>query len=82
MEDEPRDHEAVTLGVELWDKYQGNMTFAQLESTLGSYINKIARRKPLSRPVSSEVVRAWPYKVEYFNNGPDVPPYNSNKEQP
>ena len=66
--DEPRDHEAVTLGIMLWRDYEASMTRGQFESTMGQYISKLARWSPLRTPVDRETSTAYPYRVGYFNN--------------
>ena len=66
--DEPVDHEAVTLGIKLWQKYEGRMTRSDFETELGSYIGRLARCAPDSEPVEEDVARNWPYPVGYFNN--------------
>ena len=66
--DEPTDHEAVTLGIKLWEKYRASLTRAQFESELGSYISRLARHAPSTKSVEKEVAEEWPYDVGYFNN--------------
>jgi hypothetical protein len=66
--DEPADHEAVTLGIKLWEKYRAGMTRAQFESELASYVSRLARCVPDSDPVPEQYAKDWPYPVAYFNN--------------
>ena len=66
--DEPVDHEAVTLGIKLWQKYEDRMTRADFERELGSYISRLARCEPDPEPVREGVASNWPYPVGYFNN--------------
>ena len=70
--DEPLDHEAVTLGVKLWENYGYGMTRSQFESELAGYIGRLARHASDPLPVDEDVARDWPYPVGYFNNKGDV----------
>jgi hypothetical protein len=74
--DEPMDHEAVTLGIKLWEKYRDSLTRAQFEGELGSYISRLTRCVPDEKSVAQEVADQWPYPVGYFNNKgtPYTPP--------
>lgn len=78
--DDPLDHEAVTLGIQLWQKYQDRLTRAQFESELSGYISRLARHAPLSEPVSPDIAKDWPYPTGYFNNQGHI--YNPNQETP
>jgi RHS repeat-associated protein len=66
--DDPKDHEAVTLGIKLWENYEDRMTRAQFENELSSYISRLSRCAPNAEPVKEEYTRDWPYPVGYFNN--------------
>jgi RHS repeat-associated protein len=66
--DEPTDNQAVTFGIELWKKYQGNLTKEQFQSELASYIGKLSHHEPSSAPIKDDVKNAFPYPVGYFNN--------------
>ena len=81
--DEPMDHEAVTLGIKLWEKYRAGMTRAQFESELGSHIGRLARWQPRTRDVRDDVLQVWrgsgyTYPLGYFDNKSRV--YNINEE--
>ena len=78
--DEPKDHEAVTLGVKLWSKYKDRLTRSQFETELANYIGVLDRHVPLTKSVVSAVARDWPYPVGYFNNQGNV--FNPNQEVP
>ena len=54
--DEPKDHEAVTLGIKLYEKYQGQMSLTQFKSELSNYSNLFSR------------CFSDPNPVGYFNN--------------
>ena len=82
--DEPRDHEAVTLGIKLWEKYQDHMTRADFERELARYISALSRHAPLTRPVADDVLQVWTasgytYPLGYFDNRGHS--YNINEEQ-
>jgi len=66
--DEPKDHEAVTLGIKLYEKYKGGMSLAQFKTELSKYVNRFSRCSPNSRPVEADVADDWPYRLGYFNN--------------
>jgi RHS repeat-associated protein len=66
--DEPKDHEAVTLGVKLWSKYGDRLTRSQFRDELSEYIGRLDRGAPRARPVRSEIAENWPYPVGYFDN--------------
>ena len=70
--DEPLDHEAVTLGVKLWEKYGTGMTHGQFESELAGYISGLSRCTPDPDPVPERYAKDWPYPVGYFNNKGNV----------
>lgn len=78
--DEPMDHDAVTLGIKLWEKYGAGITRTQFEAELAGYISRLARHAPRTRPVELDVARDWPYPVGYFNNRGN--PYNPSQEMP
>ena len=71
--DEPKDHEAVTLGIKLWEKYEDRMTRSQFESELARYIGKLSRCAPDPDPPPEDVLRVWTnngftYPLGYFDN--------------
>ena len=66
--DDPLDHEAVTLGVKLWENYKYGLTRSQFGSKLAGYIGRLARCTPYTEPVREDVARYWPYHVGYFDN--------------
>jgi hypothetical protein len=66
--DEATDHEAVSFGLQLWDKYGSTMTKGQFQSELSMYIGQFSRHDPLPYSVDWEVSRYWPYPVGHFNN--------------
>jgi len=66
--DEPKDHEAVTLGIQLWNKYRDTMTRSQLEGEVASHVSVLDRHKPSLDPVTEDIARDWPYPVGYFDN--------------
>jgi RHS repeat-associated protein len=70
--DEPMDHEAVTLGLSLWAKYEDKMALADFERELAGYISRLARCAPDPDPVREDIARNWPYPVGYFNNKGEV----------
>jgi hypothetical protein len=76
--DEPMDHEAVTLGLSLWAKYEDRMTLEDFGRELEGYISRLARWQPRTRPVKPEYAHYWPYPLSYFNNQGQV--YNINDE--
>ena len=45
--DNPEDHEAVTLGIQMWKEFGGGMTRAQYQAGLAKTISKLARCSPL-----------------------------------
>jgi len=66
--DDPKDHEAVMLGLILWREYGEDLTRGELESELAGYIGRLARCAPNSKPVSEMTAQDWPYPVGYFDN--------------
>jgi hypothetical protein len=74
--DEPKDHEAVTLGFKLWIKYKDKMTLADFQRELAGYMNRLARCKPDTDALEEDVLQVWrsngyTYPVGYFNNQGD-----------
>jgi len=76
--DEPIDHEAVTCGIKMAERYRAGMTRGQFEAELAGYISRLARCTPDSDPVLEQYARDWPYPVGYFSNKGNVyiPPPN------
>jgi hypothetical protein len=66
--DEPTDHEAVTCGIKMAEKYGAGMTRDQFEDELSSYVSRLARWQPRVRPVDPEYAQYWPYPLDYFDN--------------
>jgi RHS repeat-associated protein len=66
--DEPKDHEAVTLGIKLYENHKGQMSLAQFRTELSKYVHKFSRCSPDPKSVPSDIAAAWPYRVGYFNN--------------
>jgi hypothetical protein len=66
--DDPLDHEAVTLGLKLWENHKYGLTRSQFESELAGYISRLARYEPRISPVDPAVAMDWPYSVGYFDN--------------
>lgn len=70
--DEQSDHEAVTLGILLWDRFGANITLAQFRNMLGSKISQFASCPANPWPVQVETANNWPYPIGYFNNQGDA----------
>lgn len=66
--DEPSDDAAVTLGIELWDKYQDRLTVADFKRELALRISSLDRYSPRLKPIEPAIIQDWPYYAGYFNN--------------
>ncbi|MEJ2149983.1 MAG: RHS repeat-associated core domain-containing protein, partial [Chloroflexota bacterium] len=71
--DEARDHEAVTCGIKMAERYGVLMTYSQFQSELSLYIGEFDRCTPDPGPPDEDVLRTWSgngftYPLGYFDN--------------
>lgn len=62
--DEPKDHQAVTLGIKLYEKYKGRMSLTDFKREFQGYVPGLSRCSPNSEPAAGIL----PYPVGHFNN--------------
>jgi hypothetical protein len=66
--DEPKDHEAVTFGIKLWQKYQSKMSLVDFKNELVYSIPRMGRCSPKNEGVPTNTASSWPYAHGYFDN--------------
>ena len=63
----PKDHQAVELGIRMFNQYGVDMTYSEFLSTLQSGISSLDRHSPYPNSVSPEIAKKWPYPVGFFD---------------
>jgi len=67
--DEAKDHEAVTLGIKLWEKHNGILSLVDFMADLSTSANKFSKCEPNAEPVITKIASQWPYwNPGFFDN--------------